>query len=98
MGMVKQSQSFQNSKFEMYLQYLIKEVRNEADSWHADKHQNFPQVDCNTLSIKVFYRVILSLLMGMTNHSQRTQSNKLSIVLQYLENEVSHKAFLKEIR
>ena len=94
MGMVKQSQSFQNSKFEMYLQYLIKEV----DSWHADKHQNFPQVDCNTLSIKVFYRVILSLLMGMTNHSQRTQSNKLSIVLQYLENEVSHKAFLKEIR
>ena len=82
----------------MYLQYLIKEVRNEVDYWHADKHKNFPQADCNTLSIKVFYRVILSLLMGMTNHSQRTQSNKLSIVLQYLENEVSHKVFLKEIR
>ena len=31
MGMVKLSQSSQNSKFAMYLQYLKKEVRDEVD-------------------------------------------------------------------
>ena len=65
MEMVKYSQSSQNSKFAMSLQYLKKEVRDEVDFLHADKHQSFLQVDFNTLSIKVFYKVILSLLMGM---------------------------------
>ena len=69
--------------------YLKNEVRDEVDFLHADKHQNFPQVHFNTLSIKV----ILSLLMSMIKHSQSTQSNKISIALQYLKNEVSHKAF-----
>ena len=32
---------------------------------HADKHQSFLKVDFNTLSIKVFYKAILSLLMGL---------------------------------
>ena len=50
--------------FVMFLQYLKKEVRDEVDFLHADKHQSFLQVDFNTLSIKVFYKVILSLLMG----------------------------------
>ena len=77
----------------MSLQYLKKEVRDELDFSHADKHQSFPQVDFNTLSIKVFYKMILSLLMGMIKHSQSAQSNKLSITLQYLKNEVGHKAF-----
>ena len=45
MGMVKHSQSSQNSKFAMSLQYLIKEVRVEVDFLHADKHQNFLQGD-----------------------------------------------------
>ena len=45
------------------------------------------------MNINVFSRVIQSLLIGMIKHSQRTQSNKISIALQYLENEVSHKAF-----
>ena len=72
MGMVKHSQSYQNSKFAMSLQYLKKEVRDEVDFLHADKHQSFLQVDFNTLSIKVFYKVILSLLMGMIKHSQST--------------------------
>ena len=58
----------------MSLQYLKKEVGNEVDFLHADKNQNFPQVDFNTLSIKVFYKVILSLLMGMIKNSQSTQS------------------------
>ena len=74
MVMVQHSQNSQNSKFAMSLQYLKKEVGNEVDFLHADKNQNFPQVDFNTLSIKVFYKVILSLLMGMIKNSQSTQS------------------------
>ena len=38
MEMVKHSQSFQNNKFAMSLQYLKKEVRGEVDFLHADKH------------------------------------------------------------
>ena len=82
MGMVKHSQSSQNSKFAMSLQYLKKEVRDEVDFLHADKHQSFLQVDFNTLGIKVSYKVILSLLMGMNKHSQITQITSL----QYLYN------------
>ena len=66
----------------MFLQYLEKEVRDEVDFLHADKHQSFLQVDFNTLSMKVSYKVILSLLMGMIKHSQSTQCNKLAIALQ----------------
>ena len=40
-GMVKHSQSPQNSKFAMSLQCLKKEVRDQVYSLHADKHQNF---------------------------------------------------------
>ena len=87
------SPKFPNSKFAMSLQYFKKEVRDEVDFLHAYKHQDFPQVDFYTLSIKVIYKVILSLLMGMIKHSQSTQINKISIALQYLKNEVSHKAF-----
>ena len=43
--MVKHSQSFQNSKFAMSLQYLKKEVRDEVDFLHADKHVSFIQID-----------------------------------------------------
>ena len=96
MGMVKYFQSSQNSKFALYLQYLEKEVRDEIHFLHADKRKSFLQVDFNILRIKVFYKVILSLLMGMIKHSQVTQSNKLAIALQYLKNEIIHKAFDKE--
>ena len=41
MGMVKHSQSYQNSKLAMSLQYLKKEVRDEVDFLHADQHQSF---------------------------------------------------------
>ena len=69
----------------MSLQYQKNEVRKEVDFLHADKHQSFLQVDFNTLDIKDFYKVILSLLMGMIYHSQNTQSNKFAISLQYLK-------------
>ena len=53
MGMVKDSQNSQKSKFVMSLQYLKKEVRDEVDFLHADKHQSFLQADFNTLGVKV---------------------------------------------
>ena len=60
MGMVKGFQSFQNSKFAMSSQYLKKEVRDEVDFLHADKHQSVVQVDFNNLDTKVFHKVMLS--------------------------------------
>ena len=57
------------------------------------------QVDFNTLGIKVSSKAILSSLMGMINHSQRTQSKKFAISLQYLKKEVRsglyHQRFYK---
>ena len=85
MGMVKHSQSSQISKFAISLQYLKKEIKDEVDFLHADKHQSFLQVDSNTLGIRVCYKVILSLI-GMNKHSQITQSSKFAISLQYLKN------------
>ena len=43
MGMIKYSQSFQNSMFVIFLQYLKKEVKEEVDFLHANKHQSFLQ-------------------------------------------------------
>ena len=60
----------------MFLQHLKKEVRDEVDFLHVDKHQNFLQGDFNTLGIKDAYKVILSLLLGMIKHSQSTQNNR----------------------
>ena len=68
----------------MSLQYLKKQVRYEVDFLHADKHQSFLQVYFNILDIKISYKVILSLFMGMIKYSQRTQSKSL----QYLKKEV----------
>ena len=87
MGIVKHSQSSQNSKFTMSLQYFKKEVRKKVDFLHVDKHQSFLQVDFNTLDFKDVYKVILSLLLGMIKHSQSTQIIGLQISLQYLKKE-----------
>ena len=42
-GMVKHSQNSQNSKSAMSSQYLKKEVRDEVDFLHVNKHQSFLQ-------------------------------------------------------
>ena len=47
--MVNYSQSSQNSKFAVSLQYIKKEVRDEVHFLHPDKRKNFLQVDSNTL-------------------------------------------------
>ena len=93
MGMIKHSQSSQNSKFAMSLQYVKKEVKDEVDFLHADKHQGFLQVDFNTLGIKVSHKFMLSLFVGISKHSQITQSNKFPISLQYLKKEVRRSSF-----
>ena len=94
MGMVKHSQSSQNSKFAISFQHLKIEVRDKVDFLHADKHQSFLQVYLNTLGIKVSYRVTLSLLMGMI---KSTQSDKFAISLQYLGKKLAIKLFNKNM-
>ena len=64
--------------------YLEEEVRDEVNFLHVNKHQSFLQVYFNTLTIKVSYKVILLLLLGMIKNFQYTQSNKFPISLQYL--------------
>ena len=64
----------------MSLQYLKKDVRDEVEFLHADKHQSFLQVDFNTMDIKVSYQVIMSSLMDMIKHLTKVTT------LQYLYN------------
>ena len=66
--MVKHSQSFQNRMFAMSLQYLKKKkkLKMRFDFLHADKHQSFLKVYCNFLGIKVFYKVDIIIIQGLT--------------------------------
>ena len=64
----------------MSLQYLKKDVRDEVEFLHADKHQSFLQVNFNTMDIKVWYQVIMSSLMDMIKHLTKVTT------LQYLYN------------
>ena len=43
--MTRHAQITQNHKFAISLQYLMKEVSNEVDFLHADKHESFLQID-----------------------------------------------------
>ena len=63
MGMIKHSQSSQNSKFAISLQYLKKEVRDEVYFLHVDKHQSFLQVDFNT-SVSIILLVDITIIDG----------------------------------
>ena len=42
------------------------------------------------INIKISYKVIVLLVMGMINHSESTQSNKFALSLQYLKKEFSN--------
>ena len=64
MWMVKHFQSSENSEFAMSLQYLKKEVKDEVDFLHADKHQSFLKVYFNTLGINVSYNVDIVIING----------------------------------
>ena len=75
MGMIKHSQSSQNKKVPISLQYLRKEVRNGVHFLHAVKHQSF----C---------KLALLILMEVFRHVQSTQHRKLVIFLQYIKEKV----------
>ena len=68
MGMVKYSQSCQNSEFGISLQYFKKEVKDEVDFLHADEHQSFIKVYFNTLDIKFSYQVFY--IIFINGHDQ----------------------------
>ena len=70
--------SLELSKKFISLQSLKIEVRDEIDFLHAGKHQIGLQVDFNTFTCKVSYKVILPSLMSMIKHSQSTQSKKFA--------------------
>ena len=67
------AQITKNDKFDI----LRKKWVRKLNFLQADKHRNFLQVDFNTLCIKVFYEVILSLLKSMIKHSQSTLSTNI---------------------
>ena len=70
--MARHAQITQNNKLAISVQYLNKELSDEVDFLHADKHENLLQTD----SI---------VLLGMVKHSQSSQNSKFSMFLQYLE-------------
>ena len=45
MCVVRHAQITQNNKFAISLQYLKKEVSDETDFLHTDKHESFLQID-----------------------------------------------------
>ena len=85
--MIKYCQSSAKYKV-MSLQCLVKEDRDEVDFLHAYRHKSFLQVDFNTLSNNISYKVTLTWLMDMIKHSQSTPRNKFAVPSQYLKNEL----------
>ena len=73
--MARHAQITQNNKFAISLQYLKKELSDEVDFLHADKHESLLQIDS-------------MILMGMVKHSQSSQNSKFAMSLQYLKKEV----------
>ena len=69
------AQITQNKKCAISLQYFKKDVSDEVDFLHADKHESLLQIDA-------------MILMGVVKHSQSSQNNKFAMSLQYLENKV----------
>ena len=73
--MVRHAQIIQNNKFVISLEYLKKEVNDEADYLHADKHESLLQIDA-------------MILTRMVKHSQSCQNSKFGTSLQYLKKEI----------
>ena len=72
MGVARYTQSSQNNKFAISLQYFKKEVRDKLDFLHEDKHQSFPQAN------SIFFLPVIA------SHAQSNQNGKFVIFLQYL--------------
>ena len=59
--MARHAQITQNNKFAISLQYHKKELSNEVDLLHADKHESLLQIDSVILMGMVKYSQIASL-------------------------------------
>ena len=68
-------QSTQNNKLAISLRYLKKDVSDEVDLLHADKHKGLLQIDT-------------MILVEIVRHSQNSQNSKFSMSLQYLKKKV----------
>ena len=73
--MTRHIQITQNNKFAISLEYLKKEVSDEVDFLHADKHESLLQIDT-------------MILIGIVKHSQSSQNSKFTMSLQYFKKEV----------
>ena len=77
MFVARHTQITQNNKFAISLQYLKKELSDEVEFLHSDKHESLLQID----------RTILT---GMLKHSQGSQKSKFAMSLQYLKREIKY--------
>ena len=64
-------------QFAISLQYLKKEVNDEADYLHTGRHENSLRTDA-------------MILLGMVKHFQSSQNSKFAMSLQYLKKEVRY--------
>ena len=90
--MARHAQITHNNKFAIFLQYLKKELSDEVDFLHADKHESLLQIDS-------------MILLEMVKHSQSSQNSKFAMPLQYRKKEIKyavdflhadeHQSFLK---
>ena len=80
MCVANHAQITQKNKFIISLQYLKKEVSDEVDFLHADKHESSIQIDT-------------MILMGMAKHSQISQNSKFAMSLQYPKKEVRDEVY-----
>ena len=67
LGVARHAQSTQNNKFTISLQYLKKNVSDEADLLHAYKHERFLQIDI--------------MIFDMVKHSQSSKNIKFVMSL-----------------
>ena len=73
--MARHAQITHNNKFAIFLQYLKKELSDEVDFLHADKHESLLQIDS-------------MILLEMVKHSQSSQNSKFAMPLQYRKKEI----------
>ena len=71
--MVSPAKITQNNKFAISVLYLKKQLNDEVDFLHTDKHESLLQIDN-------------MVLIGMVKHSQSCQNSKFAMSSQYLKN------------
>ena len=69
--MSRHAQVTKNNTFAISLQYLKKEVSDEVDFLHADKHESLVQIDT-------------MILMRMVKHSQSSQNSKKKLGMEFI--------------